>query len=264
MAYPVAAVCVMLVLALVFFFIYFFRRMRNGLLDMMQHMVLREIEYRPIARGEFPRVDREWYDLNRAFLEGEGYRFFADVELMNWRKVQDNPRSFYRVMGSSDCSVSVSMILSDYPPLYRIATSLAGFKKTSIEYSVESEDGRFFMVASSFGQNHMSMPPEMTVHSLEAGLDIESVHVAFETLYAEFIAGNPDFIPLRMLSGWEILDSDKRQYALNAAFRRKVGYFTVEEYIRSGMNPALAHKEVKRLRRELAERGVALDVDFLP
>lgn len=232
------------------------RRLNAAMADYVVHALVPEPEYRFVEAGDFPHVDRSWYDASQAVLEKEGYVFLADVEITNLRRVQYSFRSFSRVMLSPDGTVCAGFILSDFSPLIRLFGPLVGMKRTSIELAVESEDGRFFFVGSGFGTSVPGYPPEIVWHVLPPGMGVSDVYDAFLREQAVFRRRNPDFIPRRHGSVEDVIASEKRAYALTAAYRKKVGYFTVEEFMKDGADANHARNQVAALHAMLRERGI--------
>lgn len=121
---------------------------------------------------------------------------------------------------------------------------------------MEGEDGRWFIVGSPFNRGRWSIPPEMTMHYLSPGTDINDVLDQFRELYGDFRRNAPDFIPRRIESFEDAAASHARQMAAVAAYRKSIGWITLEDLRNSGANRFLAPWLLRACRKELRKQGM--------
>jgi hypothetical protein len=261
------------------------------LVDLQEAIFDRPHEYRKVDPTDFDRLDRGYYDDNRAWLEAQGFVHLADVENLTLSRAMPNLRTFLRVMAGDGGAVTAAVYQVRLDPpaevksvgadddeeeageepvedaLVKAAGELpddeppAPKRIDALEFETELEDGTFLVTNGLKDSDRTADAAGIDKLRLPAGTPREKVLAEHRRRVAQARAGGA---VARVLNTFdEVMASQVRLQDLKVAHQRRVGYFNESELSKTGAGKMFG-KEIAERAKQIYEQRRAAQAGTMP
>ena len=225
----------------------------------------------PANEADFPHLDLEAYRLDKAEMEANGFRYVADLEILEISRSSTTflARTMIRSMISVDGSIT-SGYYQIKPRVWRRLKNLAkGLLNARLidapknfiagmrtrhcsDFETEFNDGSFLITSSAQSASTISLPPTIERWCFPYGT-LPSVLLATHRARIEEICKNiSGKNPVTIFSLADVLDMQKRLGGLKAAYKASMNWVSQEELEKlSGGNLELANEVFAEIQRLL-------------
>lgn len=197
----------------------------DGILGDTRQMYETIHEFRDADEDDFHDLDRNFYDTNKAHLEGRGFRLLGDVVDETIEELQDMTVPI-RVMVSGDGTTVVGFY---HLPIE--APNMPGQRLLVYDFSTEFTDGEFLMASNTAETDLMTPPPTFHSHKHPLGTSVDEMLAAHDTRKQELIAqksaAGVQCVIIHTLD--EALEAERRQQMAKNTHRAGIGYVDPDE-----------------------------------
>lgn len=239
----------------------------NKILDMQTAVWGGPHDFRAADPGEFPELDRSYYDDTQRWLEGHGFRFLADIENTTLTNVFPQMRTFLRVMlGDEDATAAAVYQVRRQAPeapaqeegaetddaVRADEAAAAPDSVYAVDFETELTDGTFLVTNSLAESDRM---PEME--------GIDKLRLPRETPPDEVLTEHRNRVAAARASGkavrtlatfQDVADSQNRMHAIKCAHQRRIGYLDEQTLEGISGKSVFGDKLVARVRELYAQR----------
>lgn len=207
-------------------------------------------EFATVDAVNFSHLDLKFYDKTSSFLQNQGFKFLADVEILNLKGGFLDLRTFLRILVSDDGSISAAI----YHPKPKLLASIflriigAEFTKT-VDFDTEFSDGSFVTTSNSHDAKYITLPTEVRADFLEPKTSVQIMLQHHSDRVNKYLIDNSEIQHIKVRNIEEYFEFQNRLQELKANYRKSVGYVTEEEMIELGAKRETAAKIVREIDR---------------
>jgi hypothetical protein len=180
-------------------------------------------EYRTVTPADFPDLNPVFYDEMQNWFESHGYCQLGDCEDLTLSRVYKESPELTRVMVDKDQIICASF--------YQSRTNRGRFFRVRKMLSLQTEflDGTYVATANIAGIGELAYAPAIDMLKLPIDTDWQlllSAHA--ERISGKLKSNHPPAVPVGSIH--EGIGLANRMHAVQASFRRELGYLTRDEY----------------------------------